>query len=168
MGRWLSRVTEFGQVLQQGSSSYDHDITTNVTISLYLHRASASHPSSTISLPTWSYYPTSPSPSPSPSSTSALSSSSSNPPPLPHNRPNCRPPHPLLHPQTPIAPHHISPTLHPPTFLSLNDLIDDSNMYFTGTRILTYQLLHAPSTRSTHNIPSLIIVTPVENRAFVR
>ena len=37
---------------------------------------------------------------------------------------------------------------------------DESNMYFVSARMLTYQLLHAPETRSRQDIPFLVLVTP--------
>jgi alpha-N-acetylglucosamine transferase len=41
---------------------------------------------------------------------------------------------------------------------SENDTIDDP--YFTATRVLTYQLLYRPETRTRKNIPFLVIVPP--------
>lgn len=35
----------------------------------------------------------------------------------------------------------------------------DHDHYFVATRILAYQLLHAPETRSTHNYPFIVVVT---------
>ena len=40
------------------------------------------------------------------------------------------------------------------------DADDQSNVYFISARLLTYQLLHAPETRSSQDIPFLILVTP--------
>lgn len=47
------------------------------------------------------------------------------------------------------------------TFLSTrvaNDSVDDK--YFTATRVLAYQLLHRPETRTQKNIPFIVIVPP--------
>lgn len=36
----------------------------------------------------------------------------------------------------------------------------EDDKYFVATRVLAYQLLHAPETRTTHNIPLIVLVTP--------
>lgn len=43
--------------------------------------------------------------------------------------------------------------------LADNDDSDDSDGYYLGTRILAYQLLHAPETRSNASIPFIVLTT---------
>jgi len=46
------------------------------------------------------------------------------------------------------------------TFLSARLNSSASDGYFLGARTLTYSLLHDPKTRTTHNLPFLVLVTP--------
>ena len=50
------------------------------------------------------------------------------------------------------------------TFLSgsseSEDQDDDSDIYFVSTRVLAYQLLHVPETRTLSSIPLVVLVTP--------
>lgn len=41
-----------------------------------------------------------------------------------------------------------------------NDTVPEHDKYFVATRILAYQLLHAPETKSTHGYPFIVLVTP--------
>ncbi|KAK5130687.1 hypothetical protein LTR08_001848 [Meristemomyces frigidus] len=45
------------------------------------------------------------------------------------------------------------------TFLATNDSPLGEDKYYTATRILAYQLLHAPETRTTNHYPFIVLVT---------
>ena len=45
------------------------------------------------------------------------------------------------------------------TFLATSDSAVEEDKYFTAIRILAYQLLHAPETRTTHHYPFIVLVT---------
>lgn len=45
------------------------------------------------------------------------------------------------------------------TFLAGNDQSADEDVYFLGARLLTYQLIHDPKTKSNNSIPFVVIVT---------